>query len=703
MNAQDPLSRRRFLYGTALAAGAVTVSACSGGTKKSPSSSASGGGSTKKGSATTAPKIPAHFQESPALKEKGLPDVAKRLPQVPYVVPHLWVEPGKYGGTMNMAVFSTTGMGEDSTCYEFFYGPAPLRWLNDGLAVGPGLLDKWSSNADATEWTVHYRSGLKWSDGQPVTVDDTIFWWEDLVLPGHNALTPPLGMLSAAGKPCHMTKVDDETLKLTYDSPQPGLPLYLATGVNGHMTTMPKHYLKQFHPKYNSSVPKDWDSVGGLWEQKSKWMRNPACPTLAGYRCQSFDINKGVVLERNPYYYVVNTNGDQLPYIDKIVINCVQNSQVIKLQVQQGKIDYCHGPFNQIDLSDVSTLNRFKDSGDYRILLWDSGSGTGDMFFLNYDYIANDQKYGKLFRDKRFRQAISHAYDRTTARKTLYFGTGEITTGSLGPKAPEFNTKPSGPSLYAQWRDSYSKHDPAKAKALLADLGLKDSNGDGYVEFPDGSKLTVSVPYSADQSATGNAHDDQLVADAKKVGIHLLRTPIPPTSFNDMWAAGKFMSRTNWEVSNGSLLVAAYWLLPLENARWAPLEGMMYAVTGTANEKKELNVAPAKRHPPRMAPEKGGPVEKMWNLYNAAKREPDALKRTQHFWDIIKVHIEEGPFFMGVVTNYLQPIIAKNDLRNVPTRDNLAQHGLVNDWELPCPAVYEPETYYWSNPSSHTT
>jgi peptide/nickel transport system substrate-binding protein len=93
----------------------------------------------------------------------------------------------------------------------------------------------------------------------------------------------------------------------------------------------------------------------------------------------------------------------------------------------------------------------------------------------------------------------------------------------------------------------------------------------------------------------------------------------------------------------------------------------------------------------------------MWQLYNAAKREPDALKRTQHFWDIIKVHIEEGPFFMGVVTNYLQPIIAKNDLRNVPTRDNLAQHGLVNDWELPCPAVYEPETYYWSNPSSHTT
>ncbi len=701
MKTQNHLSRRGFLYGTAFAAGSMALAACSSDKKKTTADS--GGASTKKGSATTPLKAPTKYQEAPSLKNKGLPPVAQRLPDNPYVIPHRWLEPGKYGGTLNMAVFSTTGMGSDATCYEFFYGPAPLRWLNDGLDVGPGLVDKWSSNADATEWTVHYRTGLKWSDGHPVTVDDAIFWWEDLVLPGHDALTPPLGMLSAAGKPCQMTKVDPQTLKLSYDSPQPGLPLYLATGVTGHMSVMPKHYLKQFHPKYNSSVPKDWDSVGGLWEQKSKWIRNPACPTLSGYKCKSFDINKGVVLERNPYYYAVNANGDQLPYIDTISINCVQNSQVIKLQVSQGKIDYCHGPFNQIDLSDVATLSRSKESGNYRILLWESGSGTGDMFFLNYDYIATDKKYGELFRDKRFRQAISHAYDRTTARKTLYFGTGDLTTGSLGPKAPEFNTKPSGPSLYKQWRDSYVKHDPAKAKSLLADLGLKDSNGDGYVEFPDGSKLTILVPYSADMSQTGNTHDDQFVADMKKVGLHMQRTPVPPASFANQWTSGKLMSRTNWEVSNGSLLVAAYWLLPLESARWAPLEGMMYAVTGTADEKKELDVPPIKRHPPRMAPDPGGPVEKMWKLYNAAKREPDALKRTQHFWDIIKVHIEEGPFFIGVVTNYLQPVIVNNDLRNVPTRENLAQGGLVNDWELPCPAVYDPETYYWTDPSSHNT
>lgn len=701
------LSRRNFLYGAAFSAGAAILSGCSGGggSKKrgasTTSSTTGGGGGT--GSVTTPRKAPEVVQESPALKGKGLPAVAKRLPQNPYVVPHRWIGPGKYGGTMNMVVFSSSGMANDTSSYEFFYGVAPLRWLNDGLDIGPGSADSWSSNKDATEWTLHFRKGLRWSDGELVTVDDALFWWEDIVLPGHDAQVAPLGLLSAAGNPCKMTKVDDQTLKLTYDSPQPGFELYMATGVTGHFNILPKHYLKQFHPKYNPSVKSGWDSPGGLWEQKSKWMRNPDCPVLTGYKCKSFDNNTGVVLERNPYYYVLNENGDQLPYIDKIVINVQQNTQVLKLQVQQGKVDYCHGPFNQIDLSDVSTLSKTKGSGNYRILLWDGGSGTGDMFFLNYDYIAKDQKYGTLFRDKRFRQAISLGFDRKTAQKTLYFGTGELTTGSLGPKAPEFVTKPDGPTLFKQWRDSFKDRDIGKAKKLLAELGLKDSNHDGYVEFPDGSKLTIEVPYSADQASTGNAHDDQLVANMKDIGLRMVRSPIPPTAYLNLWETGQLMSRTNWEVSNGSLLVAAYWLLPLENQRWAPLEGMMYAVSGTPKEKAELNVPPLKRHPPRMAPESGGPVAQMWDFYNQAKREPDNLKRTQLFWNIVKVHIDQGPFFMGEVANYLQPIVVNNDLRNVPTRDNLAQHGLVNDWELPCPAVYDPEVYYFTNPDSHTS
>ncbi|HVX43228.1 MAG TPA: ABC transporter substrate-binding protein [Mycobacteriales bacterium] len=709
------ISRRSFLYGAAFTGAAAALSACSssGSASSDGSSGDSGSGGGGKpniggqaGSATTPLPTPASFSESPALKGKGLPPVKERLPKNPLVVPHHWVNRGKYGGSLHVSAFGTTGMANASSTHEYFYGYSPLRWLNDGLDIGPGIMDTWTPNKDTSQWTLHFREGLKWSDGVPFTVDDILFWWEDMVLPGHDAHTPPPECVSPKGTLCKMRKVDDSTLVLTFDSPQPIFPDVLASwakgniGQNGPVWVYPKHYLKQFHPKYNKSVPKDWDTSGGLWEQKAAWVRNPECPTLAGFRCRSWDNNKGATLERNPYYYVVTKDGDQVPYLDTMNVTLFQDAQVIKLQVQQGKVDYCHGTFNQMDMSDVSTLSKSKDQGDYHIELWDGGSGTASMFFLNYDY--PEKKYRDLFRDKRFRQAISHAYDRETIRKSLYFETGEISTGTMGPKATEFHTKPDGPTLYAQWRDSYKELDVEKAKSLLADLGLKDTDGDGYVEFPDGSKLTVDVPYSADISPTEGAKDDQLVSDTKKIGLRMVRRAVPPQSFGDQWSNGKLMSHTNWEISNGNIRSGAEWLLPLESSRWSPLQGAYYQTLGTSREHEEENVDPWKRHPPRIAPEKGSPVARMWDLYNQARRDPDAMAWNRLIWKIIKIHIDEGPFFMGTLAGYPVPIVVNNDLRNVPSADQLAQHGNANPWHIPCPAVYDPEVFYWENPDKHT-
>jgi peptide/nickel transport system substrate-binding protein len=708
------LSRRGFLYGSALVAGSAILSACSSSSSGGTSSTSTSAGTAGKGkgSAKKPLSAPSKFTESPLLasqvKAGKLPAVGKRLPEHPYVLPHNWVERGKYGGKLNMAVFSSQGAAAADSNREFFYGFSPLRYINDGLDIGPGLVETWTSNQDASVWTLNFRAGLKWSDGQPFTVDDVLFWWQDIVLPGHYSQTPPDECRSANGTLCKMTKVSDTTLRITYDAPQPLLADNLAAwvkgaiGHNGTIWVLPKHYLKAFHPKYNPSVPKNWDTIGGLWEQKSDWIRNPDCPTLLGYKVKSFDNNKGIVLERNPYYYAVTKDGDQLPYIDEININVVQNAQVIALQVQQGKIDYCHGPFNQIDVSNVSTLSQSTKTAGTRILLWDSGSGTGSIFFLNYDY--PDDHLRKLFREPKFRQAISFAFDRDKAQKTLYFQTGEQTTGTMSPKAIEYLVNNQGKQIYKQWRDSYKKHDPAKAKSLLAELGLKDSDGDGYVEMPDGSKLTVRIDYSADIDSTGAAKDDQLVADCKAVGLHMVRNPISPQSYGDEWSAGKLMVHTNWEASDGpNCLVNPTWLVPIENARWAPLEGEYYAVRGTAAEHTEKDVNPWKRNPPRLAPDANGPIAKLWDLYDQTKREPDAMKRTQLVWQMTKVHISDGPFFMGVVANFPQVVITKTDLKNVPAKENLALGGYVNTWAVPCPAMYDPECYYWENPSTHNT
>ncbi|NYE69671.1 ABC-type transport system substrate-binding protein [Microlunatus parietis] len=91
-------------------------------------------------------------------------------------------------------------------------------------------------------------------------------------------------------------------------------------------------------------------------ETKADWHRNPECPTMLGWHCKTFDNNSGVVLERNPYYWCVMPNGDQLPYLDEIRFTLISDPQAGLLQVQQGSVDYCHGPFNQIALTDVETL-----------------------------------------------------------------------------------------------------------------------------------------------------------------------------------------------------------------------------------------------------------------------------------------------------------------------------------------------------------
>jgi peptide/nickel transport system substrate-binding protein len=141
--------------------------------------------------------------------------------------------------------------------------------------------------------------------------------------------------------------------------------------------------------------------------------------------------------------------------------------------------------------------------------------------------------------------------------------------------------------------------------------------------------------------------------------------------------------------------------VPIEPERWAPLEGQMYNVRGTPAENQQLDRAPFERTPPRMEPEEGGPIEKLWQLYDQSKVEPDEMARTRLVWEMIKIHATDGPFFMGVVANTPRVVLSKKGLQNVPRKENLALGGFVNPWIHGAPAVYDPETYCWDNPDEH--
>jgi peptide/nickel transport system substrate-binding protein len=630
-----------------------------------------------------------------------LPPLAQRLPENPYVVPHTWLTAGKYGGQMRWICSDQIDWGVTRFIQQSMYGHSPLRFLKEGTKIGPGLAESWESNKDATVWTLHFRKGLRWSDGEPWTVDDILFWWEDQVkVPELNEPIPDEAR-SSKGTLVTMKKLDDYTLELAYDAPSTLTADRVAMNVKRGIGTRwmdPKHYLMQFHIKYNPNLDKTtWVKT---FTQKREFADNPDCPVMTGWSLESHAKGQNSVWVRNPYYWCTDKAGNQLPYIDRIVQTNYLDPEVMKLQVYQGNVDFLNTGFVPMTLADVSSVQDSAAKSGLELRYWDSGLGTTPGYYFNYDYV--EPKMRNLAREPKFRKAMSYAFNRAEVQKSLFFNTGELTSGTYSPKAAEFNVS-GGQDIYKSWRDSALKYDPTLAKQLLDEIGVKDVNGDGWREMPDGSPLKITLDYLSVASQDIIAKNELLARDWKAVGINAVLNSVPQPTWIQSWASGKLMVQAVDDLGQGtSIAIAPQFLVPIESGHWAPLEGQFYAVRGTPKETEEQDKDPFQRTPPRMEPEKGGPIERLWDLYGQVRTEADPVKRTSLIWEMIKIHVDEGPFFSGVVGNIPRMILLQKDLRNVPKREDLALGGFVDNWAYPTPAVYDTEAFYWDNPEQHT-
>ena len=707
------VSRRHLLLGAgAAAAGTMILANCGGDdpgtTGNNPGSGTAAGG---KGSAKEVMAKPASLTEAPMLadmvKAGELPALEERLPANPYVIPHNWPSRGKYGGGITMTMQGS----ENGHPYEYCYGFSILRLLNDGLDVGPGLAEKWEASADAKTFTFHFREGLKWSDGKPWTTDDIMYWWEDLVQNEQHPDSPPDDTRDGKSQVAKVSAPDKLTLTLEFENPAPATVERIAAWVNvqiGPRWMVPKHYMQQFHPKYNKSISAKSAEWVTRHDQKMRWNMNPDFPTMAGWHVKSFKEGQTTIWERNPYYYVVSKDGDQLPYLDTVQWLVTNDPQVQKVQITTGKFHYVHGPHSSLTLADFQQLKAAESGGKIQVYTWDSGSGTGSITFFNHEH--PDKKLRDLIGKKEFRIALSHAFNRPEAKKTIYFEQGELTSGTLSPKGASFQLNDEAKQIYAEWRDAWLEYDPENAKSMLDELGLKPA-GDGFREFPDGGQIQISLDYPA---STTKEHIDkctQLARDWNAVGIKTKIAPTAPTTFGNRWGRGVLTTTTAWEVGDCSPFIYAGWVVPVESAHWAPLSGMGYnmrlSAPDTLKDQAQLDQEPWKRNPPFTVESDNLPLSKtiaeLHNTYDAARVETDAIKQMALTWDIYKIHINEGPFFYGIVANYPQAIVQHPDLRNIPRRENLALGGWTNPWILPSPAVYDPELYYWDNPEAHTT
>jgi len=459
----------------------------------------------------------------------------------------------------------------------------------------------------------------------------------------------------------------------------------------GERLFVPKHYASQFHPTYNTAV-----TTFEEHDQKIDWRINPDIPVLNPWMPVAYEAGTRLQLERNPYYYAVDTAGNQLPYIDYVDVTYIENLEVSKLRVLAGEQEICGRPCTSQPLGELSVFRDAESTVGLKTHLWDGGGGTGVMVYPNWTH--QDPQKRELYRNRNFRLALSHAIDRDKVQSIVYFGTGEKTTGTMSPKAVEFTANDEGRQLYEEWRDLAIEYDPAQASALLDEAGAVDANGDGFRDLPSGDELTLRIDCSAGamQSRTQSQATEIIKEGWEAVGLKVQVNVVPDEQMNIMQDNSEIDIRGCWGVGDGpNFLVFPNWVVWVGNDRTAPLYGAWYQVRGTEKEGTELDLDPLERNPPREEPPADDPAWKLWELYDAARIEPDDAKRLALSQDIIRVHIEQGPFFIGTVGNEVVIVTALEKVGNFPTREQLGQGGFVGPWIMSYfGAVYPEQMYY---------
>ncbi len=459
------------------------------------------------------------YAEAPALAARvaagTLPPVADRLPHNPLVmVP--FEEVGRYGGVFNRAIT------DDTTQLISIVGTImePLVWWNypDPFAgpITPNVAESFEISDDLTELTVRLRAGMKWSDGQPFTADDVMFFWQDVML---NEDAPQSAYdnfyLAIRGLIPSIEKVDDLTVRFSWTEPN---NFILEGFASMREAAWPKHAMMEFHPTYNPAAT--WD----IWGANTGYLGPRGRVTLGAFVLTGWDTGVSVTTERNPYYFKVDPSGNQLPYLDGIRYNVIADRQVIALEISSGNI---HGEGRFTGLEHLPVWAEQMARGAPIEIKW-IPDATGMAIYWNHD--APDAQKRDFLRNVDVRRALSIAVDRATIGEVLWL---EV----LSPSS--FNFAPGHPYVSDEHASRWTQYDPAAASALLDAAGYVDRNGDGWRQFADGSRVALVV----DVLASNRLYVDSLEMVKEyfaAVGVDLVMNPMDQARMGSARFEGAF-------------------------------------------------------------------------------------------------------------------------------------------------------------------
>lgn len=458
------------------------------------------------------------FLEAPLLAqdvEAGhLPPVSDRLPDNPLVVVPIDTI-GRYGGILRRALTGdiVQTAGPSKTLNENLMGFS--RPLPDSIELG--LAERYAFLDEGRTAIFYLRKGVKWSDGHPFTVDDILFWYYDMIFDddARNNPFPPAGWM-VDGTPVRFEKVDDHTLKIVSPKPLGRVLPELCRD----LIAAPKHVLAPLHPKYNTEATyesfRDSTTTGNM-------ILKPGIPRLSAWVPVEWIRGQRVLYKRNPYYWKVDTAGNQLPYADSLAFNIIQDTQVIMLRFMNGELDL-FGRYSRVDM--LPTLKTEERKGNFEVRI--TGPNRGPAYHLNWD--CPKPLLREAFRKQEVRMALSHAINREEINEIVFHGLLDPAGFSFGPLSPYFNEK-----MYRM----YSEYDPDLANQLLEEAGYIDGDGDGYREFTDGSRFELTIDFVNPGGLFSDHSVSELVAahwEAVGVKVHLngaLRDIIVPRRYNN--------------------------------------------------------------------------------------------------------------------------------------------------------------------------
>ncbi len=587
----------------------------------------------------TGKKLPA-YNESPMLaalvKAGTLPPVDKRLPKEPDV-DNPFESVGKYGGTMTLGqVASATGYpASNFTTFESLFSLA-----RDGNTVVPNIAKGWKFNDTGTEFTIYLRDGLKWSDGADFTADDIMFYWNDIIL--NKELTPNVpGRFAPGGEPMKVEKLDQYSVKFTFKIPYfailPNLSSVVFTGCQGDIFEA-AHYLKKFHKTYNPNVETDAKAAGfTTWveffgaKRYFWWAARPDVPTMGPWRIVK-SVPEGTVLERNPYYYKVDTAGNQLPYIDHVNATIFTDAATLALKMVAGEYDYQDW---STSVADYPTFMDGAKAAGYNVFMAPSLWTSIAAYSINQQY-TGDKADAAILQDVRFRQALSLSINRDEINNIIALGQGTPFQATVHPSASYYKDA---------WGKAFIAYDVKQANSLLDTMGMDKKDGEGYRLRPDGK------PFSLIISDVGDAIPPKMSELVKEywdaVGIRTVIHATDRTLMGQQFTSGEFMV-SGWAMDGSAELPVSIGTNSyLQGWQWAPQWNAWYSSNGKNGQEPPAD------------------VKKMFELYKQVPFMSPADQKTAltQIFDIWSA----GLWRIGTIGMVPKPGIVRIGLKNVDT------------------------------------